>query len=374
MQKLLVNHVLDRYGKTDADGVSLAVNDGAGRHCECNLCNAPDVPKPTSKDNYSNRYFYFYGKILDQARKVNPEAKIIILLYSDCTLNVPTLKIHPGIIGMGTNRADFDGFARQGLKRMGLWDHHLDRSYPLIRHFPRYMAEKLRRLHKKGLSEYFGEVYMIHAANGPKQYILGRLLWDVNCDIDKVMMEYCTKAFGKEAAPHVKAYYDLWETVYERDRAMSPKRKGNAPFTFSIDRFKGLRQGDTDKMRAALNKAAAAPKTEVQKKRLQDVIIFFEYTACLADRYLISRRLRSEKLSLAEINALRKKCTDLDSKFEEIWKRTVSKDTLGIFRYFQKKRPEANTIYQNYRDTVTGYVLESTCLALETMKNSTAKG
>ena len=46
---------------------------------------------------------------------------------------------------------------------------------------------------------------MIHAANGPKQYILGRLLWDIDYDVDKAMTEYCTKAFGKEAAPFVKS-------------------------------------------------------------------------------------------------------------------------------------------------------------------------
>ncbi len=373
VQKILVDHVIKNYGRTDADGVSLAVNDGAGRHCECHFCNAPEVPKPANKSNYSDRYFYFYGKILDQARKVIPDAKIIILLYSDCTLNVPTLKIHPGIIGMGTKSADFAGFSRQGLKRIGLWDHHLDRSYPLVRHFPKYMAERLRKLHKLGLSEYFGEVYMIHAANGPKQYILGRLLWDVNCDVDKVMMEYCTKAFGKEAAPHVKAYYDVWEAVDAHDRAISEKKKHNGPFTFSIDRFKGLRQGDTDKMRAALKKAAAAPKTEVQKKRLQDVINFFEYTACLADRYLISQRLRSEKLSLDQINAMRKQCADLDKKFDDMWHNLVSKDMLGIYRYLHKTRKNVNTLYHNYRDVVTGYVMESVCLALENHSKANCK-
>ena len=374
VQKILVDHVLKNYGKDDADGVSLAVNDGGGRHCECKLCTAPEVPKPAGKYNYSDRYFYFYGKILDQARKVNPEAKIIILLYADCTLNVPAIKIHPGIIGMGTNRADFAGFAKQGLKRMGLWDHHLDRSYPLVRHFPKSLAAKLRRLHKLGLSEYFGEVYTIHAANGPKQYILGRLLWNVNYDVDKAMMEYCTKAFGKGAAPHVKAYYDVWETVYERDRASGRKRNPNAPFTFSIDRFEGLRQGDTDKMAEALKKAAAAAKSDVQKKRLQDVINHFEYTRCLADRYLISQRLRSEKLSLDEINALRQKCAGLDVKFDTMWKNIVSKDNRGVYRYLHRSRKDVNTIYHNYRDTVTGYVLESTLLALENHARIHCKG
>lgn len=373
-QKVLVDHILKNYGKTDSDGVSLAVNDGSGRHCMCNYCTAPEVPKPVSKDNYSNRYFYFYGKILDQARKVNPDAKIIILLYSDCTLNVPDIKIHPGIIGMGTNRADFAGFSRQGLKRIGLWDHHLDRSYPLVRHFPKSWAAKIRRLHKMGLSEYFGEVYMIHAANGPKQYIMGRVLWDVNSDVDKVMMEYCVKAFGKAAAPHVKAYYDIWESVYEHDRVLAAKMKRQGPFTYSMEHFKGLRQGDTAKMRAALKKAAAAPKTAVQKKRLQDVINFFEYTACLADRYLIAQRFRTEKLSLDEISRLRTTCMELDKKFGAMWDNVISKDMVGVYRYHSSKRKGISTLYHNYRDVVTGYVLESICMALENHAKANCKG
>ena len=376
VQKILVDHILQKYGTGDSDGVALSVNDGSGRNCECELCNAPGVPKPAGKDNFSDRYFYFYGKILDQARKVNPEAKIVILLYSDCTLNVPTIKIHPGIIGMGTNRADFAGFAKQGLQRSGLWDHHLDRSYPLVRHFPRSLAAKLRRLHKMGLSEYFGEVYTIHAANGPKQYILGKLLWNVNTDVDKAMMEYCTKAFGKAAAPHAKAYYDIWETVHERGLAAAKNKakENKGPFTYSADRFKNLRPGDTDKMAEALKKAAAAPKSEVQKKRLQDVINHFEYTRCLADRYLISMRLRSEKLSLDEINLLSLKCAVLDTKFDSMWKNLVSKDTVGVYRYHHKKRKDVDTIYHNYRDVITGFVFESTCIALENHAKVFCKG
>ena len=377
VQKILVDHILKSYGKGDGDGVALSVNDGSGRNCDCKLCNAPGVPKAASKDNFSDRYFYFYGKILDEARKVNPEAKITILLYSDCTLNVPTIKIHPGIIGMGTNRADFAGFARQGLKRSGLWDHHLDRSYPLVRHFPKSLAAKLRRLHKMGLSEYFGEVYMIHAANGPKQYILGKLLWNINTDVDKAMMEYCTKAFGKAAAPHAKAYYDIWETIHERGLAAAAKKEkkeNKGPFTYSVERFQNLRPGDTDKMAEALKKAAAAPKNEFQKKRLQDVINHFEYTRCLTDRYLIAMKLRTAKLSLAEINSLRRKCEELDNKFDSMWKNLVSKDKRCVYRYIHSKRPEVDTIYHNYRDVITGFVFESTCIALDNHAKFNCKG
>jgi hypothetical protein len=118
-------------------------------------------------------------------------------------------------------------------------------------------------------------------------------------------------------------------------------------------------------MAAALKKAAATPKNDFQKKRLQDVINHFEYTRCLTDRYLISRKLRSEKLSLAEINALRQKCTELDNKFDSMWKNLVSKDKVGVYRYHHKSRPNVDTIYHNYRDVITGFVFESTCMALD---------
>ena len=392
VQRLCAEHLLKKPYSFGGDAASLAVNDGGGNVCECDLCKALDEPGGVTPDNYSNRFFRFYAKVLDLARQKDPEVKALILLYQASTRKVPShAKIHPGIIGMGTNPANFDDFAAHGLKQSGLWDHHLDYRYPLIPHYPKRLAANLRHLHKIGLREYFGEVYMIHAANGPKQYILGRLLWDVGYDVDKAMMEYCTKAFGKEAAPFVKAYYDLWETVDDRMRKQVEKpdpeappvpegaRRKAWPPTFHINAFCGLRPGDTDKLAELLRKAEAAPKTDVQQRRLKVVANYFEYIRCMADRYLISERLRNDRtLTIGQIRDLARQADGLGKKFRKIWDELVSKDYLGNYRYITTpragKNPRMNRIFYNFGDVVSGYLYESVDMALKNLEERQCKG
>ena len=379
VQRVCAEHLLKRSPYAAGDGASLAVNDGGGHICECDLCKALDEPGGVTKSNYSNRFFRFYEKVLDLARQKEPNVKTIILLYHDSTSKVPShAKIHPGIIGMGTNNVDFEGFAKKGLKQFGLWDHHLDYRHPLPPHYPKRLAKKLRRLHDIGMREYFGEVYMIHAANGPKQYVLGRLLWNLDTDVDQAMMEYCTKAFGPAAAPFVKQYYDVWEQVDSRRKERMQQRKLSNE-SYNIGSFVGLDQGDTARMEALLKKAAAAEKTGIQKRRLQVVINYFDYIRCLADRYLISERLREDKkLSLAEIHKLSGQAAELDKKFKQMWNDVISKDELGNYRYIHVRtrpdaKPRVDRIYYNFGDVVRAYVYDSVEAALKNLEDRECK-
>ena len=395
VQRICAEHLVKRSPSSAGDAASLAVNDGGGNMCECELCKALDEPGGVTPDNYSNRFFRFYEKVLDLARQQKPDAKALILLYAANTRLVPShARIHPGIIGMGTNPVNFDEFARRGLKQMGLWDHQFDYRYPLIPHYPKRLAGNLRHLYKIGLREYFGEIYMIHAANGPKQYILGRLLWNIDSDVDEVMKEYCAKAFGKEAAPFVKAYYDLWEQVDIRMRERRAKarpaakkaeetegiqRSPWAPY-YHIDAFWGLEQGDTDKMAELLKQAAAARMTDLERRRLQIVANYFEYVRCLADRYLIAEQLRTDKtLPLDRIHALLLRAAELDRTFQKLWDELVGKDVMGIYRYNntpvdKKKKPKMNQIFHNYRDVVSGYLYESAETALKNVEERECQG
>jgi len=399
VQRICAEHLLRNTSSYGSDAASLAVNDGGGNMCECELCKALDEPGGVTPSNYSNRFFRFYEKVLNLARRKDPNVKAIILLYHVNTSKVPSrAKIHPGIIGMGTNPVNFDNFAAHGLKQMGLWDHQFDYRYPLIPHYPKKIAANLRHLHKIGLREYFGEIYMIQAANGPKQYVVGRLLWNIDSDVDQVMTEYCTKAFGKEAAPYVKAYYDFWEQIDDRMRARTEKEKKTtdpeskevpagsrlhswAPSpAYHINAYRGLDQGDTDHLAELLKKAAAAKMTDVERRRFQVVANYFEYVRCMADRYLIAERLRNDKsLTIGQIRDLGERAAALDKKFQQIWDNLISKDDLCIYRYVTalrdpKKPPRLNPIFNNFRDVVSSYLYESIEIALKNLEDRECKG
>jgi hypothetical protein len=369
VQKLFVQHILKNYGKGSSDGVELSVNDGAGNHCECTGCTAWDDPGEKEKGFYSNRYFTFYKKILDEARKVNPEVKGIILLYSDATSKVPAkVDIHPGLIGMSTVEATVREFAQKGMKQLGFWHHQLDQWYPLPRHYPHAMAEKLRDLHRIGVREYFGEVYMIGAANSPKQYILGRLLWDLKSDPDKVLAEYCDKAFGPKAGPHVKKYYDLWEKICIREAEANKGKPRESVRSHGAEKFIGLRHGDVEAMEECLRLAAKSPMTALEKQRLEIIANYFAYIRCLAENYLDAVTLRNDNtLTLEKINAIYTRTLARDAAFEKMWKNLISQDKIGLYRYVlgAHRRQRVNPIYGLYRTAIKAYVYGSAEIALQ---------
>ena len=378
VQKIFVEHILKRYGKGSSDGVEISVNDGAGNHCECKNCTAWDDPGEKAKGQYSNRYFTFYKKVLDEACKVNPEVKGIILLYSDATSVVPAkAEIHPGLIGMSTVERTVRDFAAKGMKQLGFWHHQLDQWYPLPRHYPHAMAEKLRDLHKVGVREYFAEVYTIAAANAPKPYILGRLLWDLKSDPDKVLAEYCNKAFGPKAGPYVKKYYDLWETIYTRETAVEKGKAKVGIRSHGPEKFIGVRHGDVETMEKLLADAAKCPMSDIERKRLEVIANYFEYIRCLMENYLDGLTLRTNtKLTLEEINAVFNRTAARDQKFVKIWNELISKDKIGLYRYFTAphKRQRVNPIYGLYRNAIKAYVYESVEVALKSLQTRACAG
>ena len=372
VQKLFVAYILKRHGRSGSDGVQLSVNDGAGNHCECAGCTAWDDPGERAKGFYSSRYFTFYKEILDEARKTAPDAKGIILLYSDATSVVPArAEIHPGLIGMSTREHTLRAFAAKGMKQLGFWEHQLDQWYPLPRHYPQVMAKNLRELHKLGVREYFGEVYTIAAANAPKQYILGRLLWDLKSDPAKVLEEYCTKAFGPEAGPHVKKYYDTWETVCDREFKIRGGKKPGVQ-SYGVEKFIGLRPGDLEIMAKALEDAEKSSMTPLCRERLMVIKNYFTYIRCLGENYLDCCTLQNSKLSLAEINAIFTRCQERDARFVALWKNLISRDKIGLYRYIigKGRRQRVNPVYGLYRNAVNAHVLESVETALRNHQKS----
>ena len=273
---------------------------------------------------------------------------------------------------MSTKEATIRKFARKGMKRLGLWEHQLDYLYPLPRHYPQAMAAKLREMHSIGVREYFGEVYMIAAANAPKQYILARLLWDLKADPVKIMEEYCRKAYGP-AAPFMKKYYDTWEQIYIREcKARSGKPKPRL-MSYSVEWFSGVCPVDVKTMEKALADAEKSPMNHFERKRFQVVKNHFAYIRCLVENYLDCLTLRQKDLSLEEILKIHQRCLARDARFVQLWNTMVSKDKLGFYRRVRagKSKKRMDTVFVLYRNAVKAYLHESEEMALRNFQNRT---
>lgn len=377
VQKLFVDYLVRNYGAGGSEAVELSVNDGSGRHCECPGCIAWDNPVEKARGFYSNRYFTFYKKVLDAAQKIQPRVKACILLYSDATTLVPTkVEIHPGLVGMSTKENTLRNFAKAGMKHMGLWEHQLDYLYPLPRHYPKAMKARLNEMYDIGVREYFGEVYMIAAANVPKQYILGRLLWDRKADPDKILKEFALKAYGPEAAPFMKKYYDTWEKVYEQEcKARSGKGKARL-MAYTVEWFAGVYPEDMKTFEECIAKAEKCKMTADQRKRYEVVKNHFSYIKQLLYSYLDCVAIRQGTHSVEEIYNTFQRCAARDKEFMKMWNEVISKDPMGLYSRVRpaQKRQKPNTVSGLYRNATKAYMHESLEVALRNHEKAKCAG
>lgn len=63
---------------------------------------------------------------------------------------------------------------------------------------------------------YYAEVYP-NWGEGPKTWILTKLLWNPNQDVDSLLNTWYVRTAGEKAAPRLKAFYDIWEKFWTRD-------------------------------------------------------------------------------------------------------------------------------------------------------------
>ncbi len=88
-------------------------------------------------------------------------------------------------------------------------------AYTIPRMHPRLMSEYLRFGADHGVTGYYAEAYPDETwIEGPKLYILAKLLWDPQLDVELELDRWYRAAVGPSAAPYLKAYFDFWEDYW----------------------------------------------------------------------------------------------------------------------------------------------------------------
>jgi len=100
---------------------------------------------------------------------------------------------------------------------LGWYDYvYGDDQYRIPRIYPHLMAETLRFAADHGVKAYYAEAYITPAwTEGPKFYLLMKLLWDPTLDVSEMLDEWYTLAVGEAAAPYLAQYYEVWETIWK---------------------------------------------------------------------------------------------------------------------------------------------------------------
>lgn len=231
---IIIKKCRDYFDKNpEALAISLGMPDvGAGKWCECPACKAMDnasVKIGGKTSLRSNRYYAFLNQVAKALQQSHPGKSVGTLGYLG-TENPPSFPLERNIIVyICDNRADWcnpsektkdlemiDAWMERG-DHVGIYEYMYGMGFSVPRLYSRALAEFLRHVgNKRPGSGFYAEVYSNHGLDGPKPWLVEKLLWNPNQDVDALMDQWATACFGPAAKP-MKKYFDLLEETWMRN-------------------------------------------------------------------------------------------------------------------------------------------------------------
>lgn len=233
---------LDRTG---ARGVSLSPNDGGrATFCMCAECKKLDppegrtiqlwdlIPSPRREFDYvslTDRMVWFWNQLATRIAVKHPNATLTVYAYSAYKAPPVREKLHSniavGFVGLNYRR---DVEREQARTDWDAWSRATNKLYwrPNLLLFSRREGTPSLYAHKLGEDvRYFAhhsllgtdfDSCMHHwSTEGVNYYVLARLLWNPDANIDAILDDYCAAGFG-EAAGAVRRYLTRIEKITDR--------------------------------------------------------------------------------------------------------------------------------------------------------------
>ena len=234
--------ICEHFAKTGRRTYSLGMHDSIA-FCECKRCLAMDSRHLNAchYEDRSNSYFYFSNKVAELVTKKYPEAKLGVLAY-DNLMEPPKGKLHPALVPYITydrmqwsvpEKKKYDQeLTRAWRKKLPLiawYDYTYGAPYMMPRMYIRLMQQYLKWAKANGVQLYYAEHRLppdFH--EGPKFYMLSKLLWNPDMDLEAALDDWYLNAVGPKAAPYLKEYYDLLEDFWTKRVSKTPFSHVNA--------------------------------------------------------------------------------------------------------------------------------------------------
>lgn len=233
-------------------GVSIAPNDG-GRpaFCTCPKCEALDsakgrkvvlwdFSKGTGRDfehlSLTDRMVFFWNTIAEQVAKKHPDKLLVVDAYSVYAAPPVERKLHPNLVVRFAPLSYHDeGYRQESLREWDGWSKAAKKIYfrPNLMLAGRRDGMPLLYVHKFGKDfRYLADHGMMGtdfdacchnwATQGLNYYVVARLHWNPEQDVDAIVDDYCQAGFGP-AAKSVRRYFDGLEALM--DEAATKKEK-----------------------------------------------------------------------------------------------------------------------------------------------------
>lgn len=248
-------------------GVALGPNDGGKpSFCTCPKCEALDSPKGRkvmlwdfSKGkqrefehvSLTDRTVFFWNAIAEKVAKVHPDKFLVVDAYSAYAAPPVERKLHPNLVVRFAPLSYHDeDYRKESLRDWDGWSKAAKRMYfrPNLMLAGRRDGMPLLYIHKFGedfrylashgmMGTDFDACCHNWATQGLNYYVVARLHWNPEQDVNAIVDDYCQAGFGS-ASKSVRRYFDRLESLM--NEVATKKTKATA--AFSTEALAGLRK------------------------------------------------------------------------------------------------------------------------------------
>ena len=310
--QIAIANILEILDKNPKQAViALSINDNGGM-CQCPACLKGMGRKRNIVNHldYSDIYWKWANTIAEAVYKKYPNVYFTALAYRE-VLAPPSFKLHKMIVPQiclelaAMNDPKVAAQRRKFLKEwsakascLDLWDYAYGIKFFL---FPRIYFKS----HSRFLQEFYSfncravylECHPVLPFEGPKYYLMAKMMYDIKADPEKIVSDWCRAAVGAKSAPYLRQYYQFWEdywtgedikkTDWYESRFSTYLSLGELP-THTL----ALKKGDMKKLRNLMETVKAKTETPEQKRRADVLMTAFEFSE-LAAQTLFSELLQT---------------------------------------------------------------------------------
>ncbi len=330
----------------------LMTNDGGGKagFCLCDACKAMDPPegRPVNIWTYdhalgrntrfdyvslTDRMLTFYNAIAQKVSQAYPDVLFTGQAYSIYVAPPLREKLHPKIVIRFVHSTEH--YANDELRIQGMadWDQWANAAQMIYyrpnsllwgRHegttglYVHKLAQDFRHIaHNRCVGTDFDSCMHHWATQGLNYYVLAKLHWDPDADVDVIIDDYCRSGFGAAAGP-VKRYFAKIEQLSNETAAFTQEQPGASrpgvtePYT----------QETIALLRGLLDEAdEAASSDESVLQRIAFLRIGLDFTELQAKIYRFLRRDAEKRLSADERADVQRLLDEKWLKMRELFQR-----------------------------------------------------
>lgn len=328
-----VNNIKEYFGKhPEATSFSLGVNDSGG-FCECPQCLAAVGSKINylGLKNYSELYYRWANAVVTEVLREYPDKWFGCLAYSQVAEPPAGFSLHPRLLPFITyerlkwlnadNASKMQQLQADWARRatsLGWYDYLYGQPYLIPRIYFQKMTANFFWAGQHNVKAIYAEAYP-NWGEGPKMYLILKVLWNPKIDIQATLDEWYTCAVGKKAAPFLEAYFSAWEKIWTQKIAATPWFSIRGQYLRFDDPgyLNVLTYEDIQASRKNLEKVLELAETPQQKVRAELFFRAFEYYEASVISYLgIRKNLVPAGKNKAYIQAMDKRRYELLKEFE----------------------------------------------------------